>query len=144
MNAYTCLATTAPTITSTYSGSLSSSSLSFIRTSTNEGDYYYYQAIQMISSMNGTYIFFSNSSIDTYGYFYYDSFDPLHPLENLITSDDDSNSARQFRISATLQFQRKYILVVTTYGIRITGDFLIKAVGPTSIDLTPMNQMISE
>ncbi len=94
--------------------------------------------------MTGTYIFVSNSLMNTYGYFYNDSFDPFYPTRNLIASDDDSNSARQFLINVTLQFERRYILVVTTYTPNVKGSFLIKAVGPTSLNLTSINQIISE
>jgi hypothetical protein len=98
----------------------------------------------MTASMTGTYIFISDSTMDTYGYFYNDSFDPFYPTRNLIASNDDSNSAGQFLINVILQFERRYILVVTTYTARVKGRFLIKAVGPTSLNLTSINQIISE
>lgn len=135
-----CLETTPSMITSTYSATFSSSSSVFTRPYVNTNDSYYYQAIQVTVSMTGTYIFMSNSSLDTYGYFYSNSFDPLSPSVNLIASDDDSNGARQFRINLTLQFQSRYTLVVTTHGPNGIGYFLVKAIGPASLELISINQ----
>ncbi len=86
----TCLAATSSTISSTYSDILSSSSPRFVRPNGTIGNYYYYQAIQVTLSAAGTYSFTSSSSMDTYRYLYYDSFDPSYPSRSLITSDDDS------------------------------------------------------
>jgi hypothetical protein len=84
----------------------------------------------------GKYTFASSSSMDTYGYFYSDSFDPFNPSRNLMASDDDSGGDRQFRINVTLSYGRTYVLVVTTYASSITGSFSIIALGPASVSLT--------
>ncbi|UJR24221.1 hypothetical protein I4U23_027188 [Adineta vaga] len=138
----TTTTTILPIITSTYSGILSSNNLQFARPTSNSNNYYY-QAFEITAPVNGAYIFTSSSTIDTYGYFYSDSFDSLNPDLNLIASNDDGDDNRQFRINIILQFQRKYILVVTTFEYNIRGDFLIKIVGPTSLDLTPIKQIKS-
>ncbi|CAF4178418.1 unnamed protein product, partial [Adineta steineri] len=120
-----------PMVTSAYSGFLSPDSLQFSRLSSNLNNYY--QAFVITVTMSGTYSFVSSSSIDTYGYFYDGSFDPIYPKLNLIASNDDSGDNKQFRINVTLQFQCKYILVVTTYNYNITGSFSIEAVGPSRV-----------
>jgi hypothetical protein len=115
---------------------LSSASSVFIRPNSNTG-YYYYQAIQVTTNTAGKYTFASSSSMDTYGLFYYDPFNPSLPLNNLITYDDDSGGNSQFRINITLSYGVTYVLVVTTYSASITGSFLITALGPSWVSLTP-------
>ncbi|UJR06811.1 hypothetical protein I4U23_011098 [Adineta vaga] len=124
----TTTTTISPIFTSTYSGFLSSDNLQFTRSTSNSNNHYY----QPISS-----------SFDIYGYIYENSFNPYYSNFNLIASDDDSNDNTQFRINITLQCQRKYILVITSFGYNITGAFLIKAIGPTPVNLTPINQIKS-
>jgi hypothetical protein len=98
-------------------------------------NYYYYQAIQVTVHTGGTYSFTSSSSIDTYGCFYDDSFDPSNPSRNLITCNDDSAGSRQFQIKVTLQSGRSYVLVVTTFYSADTGSFSIRGAGPASVGL---------
>jgi len=129
------LATSSSLIPSSYSGALSQSSGRFTRPGGAEGSYYY-QAIQVTVYTTGTYTFVSSSSMDTYGYFYSDSFDPSYPSRNLIASDDDSGGGGQFRINVTLFYGRTYVLVVTTYSSSTTGSFSITALGPASVSLT--------
>lgn len=118
-----------------FAGSLSTNSLIFYRPGGNAHDYYYYQAIQIAVSTNGPYIFTSNGSIDTRGYFYLGSFDPSDPTVHLITSDDDSGDGFQFRIQAFLHAGSTYILVVTTHREYATGNFGLLALGPASVNL---------
>ena len=120
-----------------YSGALSSSSQVFYRPYGSKINYYYLQAIEVSVSTSGTYIFASNSSIDTVGYLYTSPFDPSNPLSNLITNDDDSGDiSYQFEIEAYLLPRRPYVLVVTTHSPVITGRFAISAVGPAPVILT--------
>ncbi|CAF4174594.1 unnamed protein product, partial [Adineta steineri] len=133
----TTTTTIRPMITSDYLGFLSSDNLQFNRPMSNS-DNHYYQAIEITVTVSGTYIFMSSSTFNIYGYFYENSFDPYYPNLNLIASNNDNT---QFRINITLQFQRKYILVITSFGYNITGAFLIKAIGPTPLLFTPINQI---
>lgn len=82
--------------------------------------------------------------MDTYGYLYHDSVDLASPNSNLITSDDDSAGSSQFRINATLQSGRTYILLITTYSPRIAGSFSIKSVGPSVVTFTEYTPSRSE
>jgi hypothetical protein len=50
----------------------------------------------MFIYQTGTYTFTSGSSIDTYGYFYNQVFDPSYPTSNLIAFDDDGEDGNQF------------------------------------------------
>ena len=123
-------------MTSFYSSELSSSSQIFYRPDGDLDDYYYFQAIQITVSTAGTYIFTSDSEMDTMGYFYDTSFDPLNPLANLITDDDDDGYILQFRIQVYLQSRHPYVLVVTTHWQTVTGNFSISATGPALVGLS--------
>ncbi len=90
----------------------------------------------MIVYTTGTYNFTSSSLFDSYGCLYDGSFNPLYPLHNLITTDDEGGGNMQFQIGRSLQSGRIYILVVTTYNTGITGSFTIRAGGPASVYMT--------
>ncbi|CAF3224322.1 unnamed protein product [Rotaria socialis] len=134
---------TAPSVSSSYAGEFSSSSLIFYRPDGNANSYYYFVALQITVSTAGTYIFTSNSTVDTMGYFYGDSFDPSQPLTNLITRNDDGGISLQFRIETFLETGRTYILAVTTHRERIMGTFTAFARGITSATLTPITPSTS-
>ena len=130
------LATTPIVVNSTYNGALSYNSPVFVRPKSSIESYYYYQAIRLTVYITGTYTFTSNSSWDTYGYFYNNPVDPSNPTQNLIACDDDSGGDQQFQINVSLQDQGVYILIVTTYSAGVTGSFSIKTIGPEFFDLT--------
>ena len=128
----------APTSSTGYSGALYSSSPVFTRPQGSAYQYYYYQAIQVTTFTSGTFSFTTLSSIDTYGCFYNYPFDPSYSNTNLIAQNDDGSvpgDGNQFRINATLQSSRTYVLVVTTYRESTTGSFSIRASGPASVNL---------
>ena len=129
-------ATRSPVSLSIYPSGLSSSSPMFTRPYASEGNYYYYQAIQVTVSASGTYNFTSSSTLDTYGLLYNSPFDPSNPTQNLIKSNDDGGDDKQFLIVVRLESGRRYVFVVSTWFPRETGIFYIKACGPSSVDLT--------
>jgi hypothetical protein len=85
------------------------------------------------TNTSGTYTFASRSSLDTYGYLYQGSFDPSDPSQNLMTSNDDSGGKRQFLFSSYLSAGSSYILIITTAGMDVVGDFSIRVSGPSSV-----------
>ena len=89
--------------------------------------------------MNGTYYIRSNSNIDTYGYIYNGSVDATYPNQNLLDYSDDGGTNHQFMIIITLKSMTKYILVVTTSYIEVTGPFSIIGSGPGLLGFTPVN-----
>lgn len=105
----------------------------FHRPSGDQEDLYYFQAIEVNTETSGNYTFYSNSTIDTMGYFYRASFDPSLPLHNLITGNDDGAGQLQFRIQVAIQAGNTYILVITTNMRNVTGRFLIIAHGPAPV-----------
>ena len=117
-------------------GNLAVSSPTFYRPDRTDG-LYYYQAFLVRAYTSGSYSFISNSSLDTFGYLYIASFDPVNPNVNLIGSNDDGGGQSQFRIDVNLQYQVTYILIVTTFSPNVRGSFGVRATGPNALDLSP-------
>ncbi|CAF2844334.1 unnamed protein product [Rotaria sp. Silwood2] len=126
-------------VQSQYSSALTISSQKFCRSTICAEPTYFYQAIQFNVSMNGNYTIGCNSSIDTYGYIYNNSFDPFYPIGNFLAEDDDSGDNNQFLFSIFLQTLTRYILIVTTYDGLDTGPFSIIATGLSSIRFSQIN-----
>jgi hypothetical protein len=122
-------------VRSTYSSALSLSSGTFSRDNSMKSNYSY-QPLQIDISLSGTYQFSSESSMDTYGYLYNDTFDPASPSKNRMSSDDDGCGNRQFWLQAHLQRNITYILVVTTYNQNTLGSFSMLALGGASVTIT--------
>ncbi|CAF1272546.1 unnamed protein product [Adineta ricciae] len=122
--------TTSPAILSTYFDNFSSNSPVFARPNGASDSAYYYQTLQVTAFATDTYTFTSDSSWDTYGCFYNNSFDPSNPFVNLIACDDDTAGKKQFRMTLTMQYEHMYVLMVTTYSPCIKGSFSIQTSGP--------------
>ncbi|CAF1409433.1 unnamed protein product [Adineta ricciae] len=95
----------------------------------------YYEAYRVTVSINGCYIFTSSSQVDTYGYLYSDSFSPIDTRQNLIIENDDDGGNGQFQFETTLETNRTYILVATTYRENITGEYRLIISGLTSVNI---------
>ena len=102
---------------------------------------FYYEAIQVVVGVSGLYSFRSISDIDTYGYFYENSFNPLKPMENLLTNDDDSGNYQQFLITIELAASNTYVLVFTTYIPTTTTMFVIIGLGPDRVNYVRLNNI---
>ncbi|CAF4212495.1 unnamed protein product [Adineta steineri] len=117
-------------IDSFYSSNLTTTSPLFCDKGTCPKSTYFYQSIQLNVSTTGSYTILSSSSINTYGYIYNSTFNSSSPTFNKFASDDDSGGSSQFMFTVTLQGMWKYILVVTTSGINVTGSFSLVTSGP--------------
>ncbi|CAF4100912.1 unnamed protein product, partial [Rotaria sp. Silwood2] len=124
----------------TYSSVLTFNSQTFCHRTDNCLDSpFFYEALQLNISMDGNYTFLCNSSMDTYGYLYNNTFDPVYPTMNILAIDDDSGGNYQFMFSMFLQTLSQYILVATTYNKNITGPFTITAHGLAPVGFTRIN-----
>ena len=121
-----------------YNGSLSSSSPRFIRSGQFPTVHSHCQVLRVTARVSGTYTFVSDSSIDTYGYFFNHSVDPSDPSLNRVASVDNSGGNGQFLLRVNLTSGSSYVLIVTTFGGNITGSFSIRASGPSSVSLTAL------
>ncbi|CAF0986126.1 unnamed protein product [Adineta steineri] len=95
----------------------------------------YYEAIQVNVRRSGLYTFFSKSGMDTYGSIYNEYFNPSNPFENRLSDNDDSCDQDQFRFTIALESSIKYILVVSAFFSKVTGEFSIFVSGPENVDL---------
>jgi hypothetical protein len=101
---------------------------------------YYYEAIQVNVVDDGIYNLSSNSTIDTYGYLYKDTFKPLNPSTNLLARDDDSNGRFQFKLTTCLRANTTYVLVVTTFPQNTVGRFSIFVSAPNNVNLNRIRE----
>lgn len=120
--------------------SLTASSQNYSR-DVGTGSGYYYQAIEILVPVSGTYTFQSATvtSLDTHGYLYQGNFYPTYPQYNKLADDDDGvTGTRNFRLTVALRSDIKYIVVATTHQARMTGSFLVDATGPATVTMNPI------
>ena len=102
--------------------------------------FYYFEAIQVTVPVSGSYTFICNSSIDSYGYLYNDTFDPYHTTVNLLQENDDGAGNRQFLLNWTLSVNGKYVLVPTLLSANTISKFSIIGSGSGGmINFTKLN-----
>ncbi|CAF3347565.1 unnamed protein product [Rotaria socialis] len=130
-------------ITNTVSSELTASSRAYIRYQ-GGGCNFYFDAFQVTVPTIGTYIFSSNSNIDTYGYIYSGSFFPTSPNENLLAQDDQSAGNNQFQLIVNLQSNFTYYLIFTTYISNVIGPYSVTASGPQRANLILTNMTSTE
>ena len=112
---------------STIAITLSTWSSTFQRPEAVQQGTYYYETIDFRVTTSDTISIFSESSLDTYGIIYQDSFDATSPNTNLIAQDDESQGSTQFQLQTNLIPGTNYTLVVTTYEPDVTGTITINA-----------------
>lgn len=108
------------------------------------GSNYHYEVYRIIVPRTGSYIFRSNSSIDTYGYFYSSVFHPDQSYWNLIADDDNSAGDGQFQIQMYLRGDFAYELVVTTASQDATGSYSITVLGLNPVNIERVTRSSTE
>ena len=73
---------------------------------------YYYEVVMINVPETDGYMITSNSLIDTYGYLYVNSFNPLNIEENLLAGDDNTAGINQFQILSLLQSTETYFSIL--------------------------------
>ena len=126
-------------VRSIYSSALTNSSQMYCRQGNCVSLMFYYEAIEINVTMTGNYTILCNSTKDTYGYIYNNSFDPSFPNQNLLSFNDDGGGDQQFIFRTFLQTITQYILVVTTNRVSVTGAFSIIATGPELLSFSKIN-----
>jgi hypothetical protein len=91
----------------------------------------------------GYYVIRSYSRIDSYGFLYKNTFNPLNPSENLLSAEDDSVFDLQFRFNIRLNGNMTFVLVITTYELKETGQFSIIVQGPNKVILERLSKYIT-
>ncbi|CAF0810901.1 unnamed protein product [Adineta steineri] len=82
---------------------------------------------------SGSYSFRGSGDIDPYGFIYKNKFNPLDPSENLLDQDYDGGADIQFKLNIHLNSDMAYILVVTTYESKETGEFSVVMLGKNKV-----------
>jgi hypothetical protein len=102
---------------------------------------FYYETFEVKVPEIRYYTIQSSSNIDTYGYVYENSFNPLNTTENLLSSDDnDGGSGGQFKIEVPLYVDTTYILVVTTSYPNKIGKIKINMLGLANVTVKPISE----
>lgn len=126
-------------IVSSYSGDLSPTSSMYNRSGGVTGNNYF-QALQVTISSSGAHHFTSVSLINTYAYLYNSSFNPSRPSQNLIISN--GGVSQQFLLTVHLSCGINYVLIVTTHDREVFGNFSVRVVGTSLVDLTALKPTI--
>ncbi|CAF4143130.1 unnamed protein product, partial [Adineta steineri] len=129
------------TLQKTFLSSLTNNSQIYYRDCDKQN--FYYESIQVKVLESGYYTFRGSGNIDPYGSIYKIKFNPLDPLDNLLDKEYDSGFDVQFRLNIHLDVDMTYVLVVTTYESKGTGEFSVVALGKNKVILerlsTPVN-----
>ena len=75
----------------------------------------------------------SNSPIDTHGYLYSNTFNPLNTQENLLQSNDDGSDNLQFLLALNLHPTMNYTVVVTASSPNVVGVFDLMFYGLSAV-----------
>jgi hypothetical protein len=102
----------------------------------------YYETLQMNVVKSGSYVLWSESNINTYGYIYKNNFDPLKPSENLLLEHNGTCNQEQFKLMIDLENGTQYVLVVTTYRPYTIGSFSVLISGPGNVSLNRFSKYL--
>ena len=116
---------------SNFSSSWILSDFLFVRQDDEQAKPFYYVVIVVNVSMMGNYSFTGESMIPINAYFYDSDLKPLYSSRNLITLDGNA----PFRITATLQTNLRYFLIVIARIPDSLGQFSVVSSGPAAVSL---------
>jgi hypothetical protein len=102
----------------------------------------YYETLRMNVVKSGSYVLWSESNINTYGYIYTNNFDPLKPSENLLLEHNGSCNQDQFKLIIDLKNDTQYVLVVTTHRPYTIGSFSVFVSGPDNLSLNHFSKYL--
>jgi hypothetical protein len=78
--------------------------------------------------------------MDTYGYLYQDTFDPVDPSRNLIAKNNAGCNNGHFWLHGDLLANITYILVVTTNASNVKGAFSVVSTGVANVHFSPIGE----
>ena len=103
---------------------------------------YHYEAIQIVVDRAGIYDIMSLSDMNTVGFLYESTFDPSNPYWHLYKNYDEREN-NQFKLTAYIEVNVPYTLVVSTFEPRTTGSFLVVATGPGNVQYIPIDSTVT-
>ena len=101
---------------------------------------YYYESIQINVIQSEIYTLSSIGTINAYGYLYKHHFNPHSSSERLLFYDDEGCFSNQFKITAELEFNVTYILIMTTFRSYIRGNFSILVSGSNNVTFSRISE----
>ncbi|CAF0987415.1 unnamed protein product [Adineta steineri] len=104
---------------------------------------FYYESIQVQVIESGYYTFRGSGEIDPYGSIYKTKFNPLDPSENLLDQEYGHGSDIHFKLDIHLNGDMAYILVVTTFESKDTGEFSIVVSGKNKVILERLSTSVN-
>ena len=127
-------------ISTNYSSALTNSSAAYSRM--GSVGYFYYEAIEVTTTLTGRYTFLSSSRMDTYGFLYFGSINTSDLSVNLVTFNDDSGGNNQFLFTYNVEAGNTYIVIFTTFSAMDTGPFSLIIYGPSRVSLRRLNLIL--
>jgi hypothetical protein len=127
-------------INTTVSSAWTTSSRTYTRHRITNSNHYY-ETFEVTVPETGSYVFMSNTVIDTYGCLYSVNFFPASTSLNLLTCDDDSGDNGQFKFTVSLQPNVRYILVATTFNPEDTGSYTVVTSGLMKVNVVRTDNM---
>lgn len=103
-----------------------------------ESTNHYYGAFTLDASSNGYYTVAIQSNMNIFPYIYMNNFSPNNPRLNQVSFIDKSDDASRPKFVIYLMADVQYILVVTSQGILMKGNFTIVISGLSHCNITPM------
>jgi len=100
----------------------------------------YYETLEINVNRTASYVLWSESDFDTYGYIYKNDFDSLKPSENLLVKHNGYCNGGQFKLFINLEIDTRYVLVVTTHRPKTIGNFSITISGPENITVNHISK----
>ncbi|CAF1456527.1 unnamed protein product, partial [Adineta steineri] len=124
-----------------YSSSLISNSSTYFKDCSELDSYY--EAIQMNINITGYYAFLISSKMKSmYAYIYTNNFNPFDVSENVLSHNKDYENQGQFKVTAILQANMIYVVVMTTSSQNLTGNFSIQVFGPSYVGFNRIREYL--
>ena len=102
---------------------------------------HYYEALEINVNTSGFYMFSTEGYLNTYGYLYEHQFNPYDSIDTSLARSDHVCDDDQLKIMTYLNFNVRYILIVTTsYAYpEQQGPFSLFVEGPNEIKIKQMS-----
>lgn len=118
-----------------YSSELVTTSPIYLHNNTICASVYYYKAVEINVVKTDYYTIISNSTMGIYSSLHKNDFYVFDLRINMIVENHSNRRNSVFRTFVHLQANTKYIFVVTSFDLSMTGSFSVHVFGPHNISL---------
>lgn len=102
----------------------------------------HYEAVKISVKTTGIYTIVSSKVLVTRAAIYIDNFDPFRPLENRLMTVYQNCEDNRFRLIITLESDRTYILIVSTFFLTSLSALTVSVSGPNNIALNSIREYL--